>query len=365
MVSSRMLLMYAVGVLVCCNQPALADIECPLNDPLGCKLSDSAIGEAYSSRRGDHRRSLLSKDNKVEGVAIQEGPLSDVSARRKLLQSGCSSTDGGAAAVHQCTNAVRADPRAFTREYPCDPYWLTDYDNKYRRPLSSHPNLSNAAQAHSQDQANKRRMTHTGSDGSNVGDRAKRSGYNYNGIAENVAYGHRSARAVVLAWMCSSGHRRNIMNCQYSDMGNGAAQASNGQIYHTQVFGCQRGYCDCSGGPAPVTTSAPGPTPRNSFLNPAPTPTPTQNPFPTQVPGPQPTATPNPFHSNRFSRRRGTDFPPFDFQSFSSQGGFPSYDFPDSDPFGAKTPAQPAPGGGFSVNSRLCQRAGRLRSSLC
>lgn len=157
---------------------------------------------------------------------------------------GCSDRDSSVQAVIACTNAVRMNPGAY--RYPCSSYWLGEYTRQRRGPLAINNELMRAAQRHSDDQARMRRMSHTGSDGSSVGTRARNSGYGWRGIAENVAYGQRSAKDVVLSWMCSSGHRRNMMSCSYGDLGVGV-NCNSGRCYYTQDFGC-RGGCGCQGG---------------------------------------------------------------------------------------------------------------------
>ena len=68
-------------------------------------------------------------------------------------------------------------------------------------------------------------------------------------VRENIAYGFLSSKAVVFGWMCSSGHRKNIMSCDTADIGVGLAKGYNGRYYHTQVFACPQGQqCTCSGG---------------------------------------------------------------------------------------------------------------------
>jgi uncharacterized protein YkwD len=37
-------------------------------------------------------------------------------------------------------------------------------------------------------------------------------------------------------WEASPGHLQNILTCQYTRMGTGVAQASNGRIYYTMIF---------------------------------------------------------------------------------------------------------------------------------
>jgi len=98
--------------------------------------------------------------------------------------------------------------------------------------------LTLAAQRHSQDQADHQTMTHDGSDGSDVGERLDRVGYAWRAYGENVAWNQQSPAAVMDAWMNSSGHRANILNCSFTQIGVGVAR-SNGP-YWTQDFGTPR-----------------------------------------------------------------------------------------------------------------------------
>lgn len=95
-----------------------------------------------------------------------------------------------------------------------------------------------AAQRHSQDQADHKTMSHDGSDGSDVGDRLDRVGYAWRSYGENVAWNQQSPAAVMDAWMNSPGHRANILNCSFTEIGVGVAR-SNGP-YWTQDFGTPR-----------------------------------------------------------------------------------------------------------------------------
>jgi uncharacterized protein YkwD len=98
--------------------------------------------------------------------------------------------------------------------------------------------LTEAARAHSADMAKTRTMSHTGSDGSNFVTREVRAGYpKRDAAAENVAYGYQTPQQVVTAWMNSTGHRRNILNCANAAIGVGVALTSSGTPYWTQDFG--------------------------------------------------------------------------------------------------------------------------------
>ncbi|PZG19858.1 hypothetical protein C1I95_10710 [Micromonospora craterilacus] len=104
--------------------------------------------------------------------------------------------------------------------------------------LSVDEKLMTAAQRHSQDQADNRNMSHTGSDGSDPGERIDRVGYVWRTYGENVAWNQKTPAAVMDAWMNSPGHRANILNCAFTEIGVGVA-SSNGP-YWTQVFAAPR-----------------------------------------------------------------------------------------------------------------------------
>ena len=96
--------------------------------------------------------------------------------------------------------------------------------------------LAAVARAHSADMINRGFFSHTNPDGQSPFDRLKNAGISYKSAAENIAYGQRSAEAVMNSWMNSSGHRANILNKNLKEIGVGAVKNSNGTIYWTQVF---------------------------------------------------------------------------------------------------------------------------------
>jgi uncharacterized protein YkwD len=100
---------------------------------------------------------------------------------------------------------------------------VVDLTNRERvahglRPLRVTLKMMEDARSWSRTQAQSRRMYHS------------RMGY-----GENVIYGYPSPEAQVKAWMNSSGHRRNILNPSYTEIGVGVVL--NGKSpYGTQVF---------------------------------------------------------------------------------------------------------------------------------
>ncbi|MFF3208977.1 CAP domain-containing protein [Streptomyces sp. NPDC002962] len=104
-------------------------------------------------------------------------------------------------------------------------------------PVTLNEKLSQAAQAHSADMASHSTMSHTGSDGSDPGQRITRAGYLWSTYGENVAYGYSRPEQVMAGWMASVGHKRNILDCGFKEIGVGVAQPGN---YWTQDFGTVR-----------------------------------------------------------------------------------------------------------------------------
>jgi uncharacterized protein YkwD len=89
-----------------------------------------------------------------------------------------------------------------------------------------------AAQQHSDDMAARGTMSHTGSDGTNAGDRLERVGFVSSGWAENIAAGYTDSVAVVRGWMASSGHRANLLG-NFTYVGVGIATSAQGTMYWT------------------------------------------------------------------------------------------------------------------------------------
>lgn len=103
-------------------------------------------------------------------------------------------------------------------------------------PLNANGALNSAAASHSADQAARNQMTHTGSNGSNAGDRIRAAGYSASTWGENVAAGYTSASSVVAGWMGSSGHRANILNPAFTQIGVASATSADGTRYWTMVL---------------------------------------------------------------------------------------------------------------------------------
>ncbi|WNO70704.1 sigma-70 family RNA polymerase sigma factor [Streptomyces sp. AM8-1-1] len=103
-------------------------------------------------------------------------------------------------------------------------------------PLSGNGRLDTAARRHSEDMAAKNYFSHTSQDGRSPGDRITAAGYQWRTYGENIARGQQSAASVMESWMNSPGHRANILNCAFTNMGLGLHEGPGGPWW-TQVFG--------------------------------------------------------------------------------------------------------------------------------
>ncbi len=110
------------------------------------------------------------------------------------------------------------------------------------RTLCVHPKLTKAARAHSRSMIKKDYFAH-----GSVGSRLKHHGYNWRVFGENIAGGTGSAaspRHIFKLWMNSSGHRANILDRRFREIGIGTATGNykghKGYTMYTVDFGRRR-----------------------------------------------------------------------------------------------------------------------------
>jgi uncharacterized protein YkwD len=110
------------------------------------------------------------------------------------------------------------------------------------RPLCVHPALTKAARSHSAAMIRKDRLWH-----GNVGRRLERFGYHWSTYGENIALGsgsRGSPEKVFRSWMKSRGHRSNILNRRFREVGVGVdigtVKGIKGVSVYTVDFGTRR-----------------------------------------------------------------------------------------------------------------------------
>ncbi|MEU6126730.1 sigma-70 family RNA polymerase sigma factor [Streptomyces sp. NPDC047123] len=106
-------------------------------------------------------------------------------------------------------------------------------------PVGSNAKLATAATKHSADMAARDYFDHTSPDGKDPGDRITAAGYRWSTYGENIARGQQTPASVMDSWMNSPGHRANILNCDFKELGVGIHNGSGGPWW-TQAFGTAR-----------------------------------------------------------------------------------------------------------------------------
>lgn len=135
------------------------------------------------------------------------------------------------------TNAARVAPAEFEDDYAmgnCSTDDFSEDELTPKEPLYIDLDLTEAARYHSQDMNDNGCFQHESCDGTDTWTRIDRFYDDASGtMGENIAYGGSDARFSVLSmWMCStSGHRANIMEGAYNEMGGGVVNS-----YMTQDF---------------------------------------------------------------------------------------------------------------------------------
>lgn len=109
-------------------------------------------------------------------------------------------------------------------------------------PVKANADLDEAAQRHAKDMLTRSYFAHQSPSGTTVRERAKAAGYRWRTIGENIAEGQLSVAEVMDTWMNSPGHRRNILDKDFKELGVGLAMGPSGGTYRVlwaQSFGAR------------------------------------------------------------------------------------------------------------------------------
>ena len=101
------------------------------------------------------------------------------------------------------------------------------------RPLAANWELSRVARYKSQDMRDNGYFSHNSPTYGTPFQMLSAFGLSYRTAGENIAKGYASPQAVVNGWMNSSGHRANILNASFTQIGVGYVSGGN---YWTQLF---------------------------------------------------------------------------------------------------------------------------------
>lgn len=110
-------------------------------------------------------------------------------------------------------------------------------------PLGANALLDRAAQRHAEDMLARGYFAHESPARKTVRERAREAGYDWRAVGENIAEGQFTVDEVMRTWMDSPGHRRNILDPDFRELGVGLALGRSGSGYRVlwaQAFGTAR-----------------------------------------------------------------------------------------------------------------------------
>jgi uncharacterized protein YkwD len=101
--------------------------------------------------------------------------------------------------------------------------------------LKSNSQLTRLAENYAKDMISRGFFAHNNPEGQTPFDRMNQAGISYRTAGENLAI-NSSVTAAETAFMNSAGHRANILNSSYTEVGIGVVQNARGQVYVVQEF---------------------------------------------------------------------------------------------------------------------------------
>jgi len=103
------------------------------------------------------------------------------------------------------------------------------------RPLRINSQLTVLGEKYAQDMINRNYFSHTNPEGQSPFDRMKQAGIGYGYAGENIAI-NSNVTTAEQAFMNSAGHRANILNTNYTDVGIGVRYDAKGSAHVVQEF---------------------------------------------------------------------------------------------------------------------------------
>ena len=127
------------------------------------------------------------------------------------------------------------DTDQFVASYEAEVVRLVNIERENRGllPLKENWQLSRVARYKSDDMRSRKYFSHTSPTYGSPFAMIRNFGITYKTAGENIARGYTTPAAVVNGWMNSDGHRANILNASYTEIGVGYVSDGN---YWTQMF---------------------------------------------------------------------------------------------------------------------------------
>jgi len=104
------------------------------------------------------------------------------------------------------------------------------------RPLTENWEISRVARIKSQDFIDRNYFAHNSPTYGTPFQMLRAFGIPFTAAGENIARGQRSPEEVMRSWMNSPGHRANILDSSFNQIGVGVARNNRGELFWTQMF---------------------------------------------------------------------------------------------------------------------------------
>ena len=124
-------------------------------------------------------------------------------------------------------------------EFAAEKQAILSLINQYRAqnglsPLKMNEKASAAADVRAKEISTK--FSHTRPSGASFSTALDAVGIKNGSRGENIANGYKTPQSVMTAWMNSSGHRANILNSSYEELGVGVYKDASGKLNWVQLF---------------------------------------------------------------------------------------------------------------------------------
>lgn len=189
--------------------------------------AQAAAAEQEVTENSDHKSNDLVTGLLAVGLlaVLAGGGHDDHKTANSDSSTGASQTTGSSASTAGSSSEVQ---QAFT---------LLNQDRAKNglSALKLNTKLSNLADSYAADMISRNYFSHYNPEGQSPFDRMQEAGISYTYAGENLAV-NTSVAAAETAFMNSSGHRANILNTNYTEVGLGVRHATNGSVYVVQEF---------------------------------------------------------------------------------------------------------------------------------
>ncbi|AMA52091.1 CAP domain-containing protein [Bacillus inaquosorum] len=222
----------------------------PLNDAVK-KLHIKTNIKTLDAANEKEIKQLLQKYAKQSNMNIQDVQKTETAkpaqktaektaAEKNTASKAPAATEQNAAskapAAAEKTNTTTSAPSSVSA-YEKKVVELTNAERQKQglKPLQIDETLSKSARAKSQDMKDKNYFDHQSPTYGSPFDMMKSFGISYKTAGENIAKGQKTPEEVVKAWMNSEGHRKNILNPNFTHIGVGYVES--GSIWTQQFIG--------------------------------------------------------------------------------------------------------------------------------